>query len=226
MQGSLDTGLLLKGLVAVKNGDFSTRLPEDWTGVNGKIADAFNEIVSLEEELSGELKSISKVVGEDGKTTQRLSLSNARGAWAEKVESVNALISDLVWPANEMARVIGAVGKGDLTQSMSLEAEGRPLKGEFLRMGKVVNNMVAQLGTFASEVIRMPGGGGLAVLQDIKANNPERIAIILTSFPFPQYRQAYLAAGADYFFDKTKDIPQMIETLIGLAAKNGGSHAG
>ena len=109
MQDSLDTRLLLKGLVAVKNGDFSTCLPENWTGVNGKIVDAFNEIVALEEELSGELKSISKVVGEDGKTTQRLSLSNARGEWAEKVESVNALIGDLVWPANEMARVIGAV---------------------------------------------------------------------------------------------------------------------
>jgi two-component system response regulator DevR len=71
--------------------------------------------------------------------------------------------------------------------------------------------------------IRMPGGGGLPVLKDLKARTPGRVAIILTSFPFPQYREAYLAAGADYFFDKTKDIPQMTDKLIELASKNRGS---
>ena len=69
--------------------------------------------------------------------------------------------------------------------------------------------------------IRMPGGGGLPVLQDLKACTPDRVAIILTSFPFPQYRQACLAAGADYFFDKTKDIQQMTEMLVELASKIG-----
>ena len=74
--------------------------------------------------------------------------------------------------------------------------------------------------------IRMPGGGGLPVLKDIKARTPSRIAIILTSFPFPQHRETYLAAGADYFFDKTKDMLQMTDKLVELAAKNVGSHAG
>jgi len=74
--------------------------------------------------------------------------------------------------------------------------------------------------------IRMPGGGGLPVLLDIKTRTPARIAIILTSFPYQEYRDAYLAAGADYFFDKIKDTSQMIETLAGLASKKGGAHAG
>ena len=74
--------------------------------------------------------------------------------------------------------------------------------------------------------IRMPGGGGLPVLQDIKANNPERISMILTSFPFPEYRAAYLAAGADYFFDKIRDIPQMTDMLLELASGDGVLHAG
>jgi DNA-binding NarL/FixJ family response regulator len=73
--------------------------------------------------------------------------------------------------------------------------------------------------------IRMPGGGGLPVLMDLKARSPSRIAIILTSFPFQQYRQTYLAAGADFFFDKTKDIPQMIDKLVELASKNKRSSA-
>jgi DNA-binding NarL/FixJ family response regulator len=65
--------------------------------------------------------------------------------------------------------------------------------------------------------IRMPGGGGLPILKDIKARTPDRITVILTSFPFPQYRQAYLAAGTDYFFDKTQDIQKLLDVLLELA---------
>ena len=74
--------------------------------------------------------------------------------------------------------------------------------------------------------IRMPGGGGLPVLEDLKTRTPNRIAIILSSFPFPQYRQVYLSAGADYFFDKTKDIQQMTDMLLELASGDGVLHAG
>jgi len=70
-------------------------------------------------------------------------------------ESVNNLITDLVQPTNEIARVIGAVAKGDLTRTMAIEFDGRPLKGEFLRTAKTVNTMVAQLASFASEVTRV-----------------------------------------------------------------------
>ena len=69
--------------------------------------------------------------------------------------------------------------------------------------------------------IRMPGGGGLPVLKDLKSRTPNRIAFILTSFPFPQYLEVYLSAGADYFFDKTKDIQQMTEILLALASGDG-----
>ena len=65
--------------------------------------------------------------------------------------------------------------------------------------------------------IRMPEGGGLPVLKDSKAQTPGRIAIILTSFPYPQYREVYLAAGADYFFDKTQDIQKLTDILVELA---------
>ena len=78
-----------------------------------------------------------------------------RATWANAVEAVNTLVSDLVQPTTEVARVIGAVAKGDLSQSMALEIDGRPLTGEFLRTAKIVNTMVDQLGTFASEVTRV-----------------------------------------------------------------------
>src|SRR5918995_644857 len=71
------------------------------------------------------------------------------------VRSVNDLIEDMVQPTAEVARVIGAVAKGDLSQTMMVEIDGRPLRGEFLRIGKIVNTMVGQLDSFASEVTRV-----------------------------------------------------------------------
>jgi HAMP domain-containing protein len=121
----------------------------------GKICDALNATIERNERLVKELERLSTVVGKAGNVKQRAQLPSAEGAWSTAVESVNTLVSDLVQPTTEVARVIGAVAKGDLTQTMSLEIEDRPLTGEFLRTAKVVNTMVAQLGTFSSEVTRV-----------------------------------------------------------------------
>jgi HAMP domain-containing protein/signal transduction histidine kinase/CheY-like chemotaxis protein len=151
----LSKSQLLEALVAFKKGDFSHRLPVDLEGVDGKIADAFNEVMDLSERMAGELQRLSRVVGKEGKITQRASIGEVTGSWADKVDAVNALISDLVHPISETSRVIGAVAKGDLSQTMAMEVEGRPLAGEFLRTAKTVNTMVDQLGSFASEVTRV-----------------------------------------------------------------------
>ena len=111
--------------------------------------------IERNERLVKELERLSTVVGKAGNVKQRAQLPSAEGAWSTAVESVNTLVSDLVQPTTEVARVIGAVAKGDLTQTMSLEIDDRPLTGEFLRTAKVVNTMVAQLGTFSSEVTRV-----------------------------------------------------------------------
>jgi CheY-like chemotaxis protein/signal transduction histidine kinase/HAMP domain-containing protein len=151
----LDPSQLLRVLTAVKKGDFSARMPVDKTGVAGKIADTLNEIVELNERAVKELDRVSTAVGKDGMIAQRASLDNAGGGWQGYAASINSLISDMVQPTSEVARVIGAVAKGDLSQSMALEIEGRPIKGEFLRIAKVVNTMVEQLNSFASEVTRV-----------------------------------------------------------------------
>ena len=150
----IDPKLLLKVLTAIKKGDFSARMPIDQTGTPGKIYDVLNDIIEMNERLADELARISSVVGKEGKITQRASLSGG-GRWASCIESVNMLIADLAQPTTEVARVIGAVARGDLSQSIALEIDGRPLKGEFLRTGRVVNTMVDQLSSFASEVTRV-----------------------------------------------------------------------
>jgi signal transduction histidine kinase/CheY-like chemotaxis protein/HAMP domain-containing protein len=152
---ALDTKLLLKTLIALKKGDFSVRLPSDWAGDNGRIADTLNDVIDINDRLSKEIERVSRVVGRDGKIAQRAAPPGAQGSWVGLIESINTLIDNLVQPTTEMSRVIGAVANGDLSQTMALEVDGRPLKGEFLRVVKVVNSMVTQLGSFASEVTRV-----------------------------------------------------------------------
>ncbi|HEX6643374.1 MAG TPA: HAMP domain-containing protein, partial [Gemmatimonadales bacterium] len=151
----LDIVQLNEVLAAVRRGDFSVRMPRDQVGLAGKVADSLNDIIQLNEDMARELERVSQVVGKEGRITQRAALRGAGGSWAASVESVNTLIGDLVQPTSEVARVIGAVAKGDLSQTMALEIEGRPLMGEFLRIGRTVNAMVDQLSSFASEVTRV-----------------------------------------------------------------------
>jgi HAMP domain-containing protein/signal transduction histidine kinase/CheY-like chemotaxis protein len=151
----LDNRRLVAALRAFRRGDFSVRLPADLDGVDGEIAEAFNDVVELNDRMTREFERLGDVVGVQGKINHRARLPGATGSWAASVEAVNTLITDMVYPTAEMARVIGAVARGDLGQTMNLEDEERPLRGEFLRIGKVVNTMVGQLGSFASEVTRV-----------------------------------------------------------------------
>jgi HAMP domain-containing protein/CheY-like chemotaxis protein len=146
---------LLATLTALKTGDFSTRMPGDLTGLDGKIADAFNEVVGRVERFGNGLFRLRNEVGRKGKFNERLSAGDAVGGWSDATEAVNTLVDDLSRPTLEMGRVIGAVAKGDLSQSVSSEISGQPLQGEYLRTAKLVNGMVEQLASFSVEVIRV-----------------------------------------------------------------------
>ncbi|HET9052060.1 MAG TPA: HAMP domain-containing protein, partial [Candidatus Dormibacteraeota bacterium] len=155
-----DIRVLLATLQRFKKGDFSARMPETWSGLGGRVADALNDVIETNARLGQELARVGRVVGKQGKTTQRLSLGQAAGGWADAVDTVNDLIEDLVRPTTDMARVIGAVANGDLSQTIPLEIDGRPLQGQFLRTAKTVNTMVSQLDAFAAEVTRVAGEVG------------------------------------------------------------------
>src|SRR5690348_15448852 len=151
----LDTDALLGALAAFRAGDFSVRLPEHWTGVPGKIADSFNDVIARNQRLSDELARLRQVVGKEGRINQRISSGGADGGWAESIHSVNDLVEDLTRPTSETARVITAVANGDLTQTVPLEVDGVALQGQFARTAKTVNTMVSQLSSFTSEVTRV-----------------------------------------------------------------------
>ena len=150
-----DLAMILGALHAVRDGDFSVRLPGSWTGLPGKIADAFNEIVSANQQMARELKRIGQTVGKEGRTRERARFHQSRGAWGEMEVSVNTLVEDLLRPTAEVTHAIAAVAQGNLTQTVRLEVDGRPLEGEFLRSAKLVNTMIEQLGVFTAEVTRV-----------------------------------------------------------------------
>ncbi len=146
---------LLGALLHFKDGDFSSRMPTDLVGIEGKIADVLNEIMAVSERRASETARVCRVVGKEGRVKERMRVPGAVGGWADEVGALNTLIDDLVWPTTEVTRAVGAVAKGDLTQAMALEVDGRPLEGEFLRSAQLVNKMIEQLSVFTSEVTRV-----------------------------------------------------------------------
>jgi len=146
---------LLAAMQDVAAGDFSVQLPLHWEGIAGKLAYNFNEIVNANRRLAAELARVGQKVGRQGQTRQRIAPANRQGAWAEMEHSVNQLVDDLVRPVETMTEAIAGVAKGDLTRAVPLEADGRPLQGEFLRSANIVNRMIEQMGEFSSEVTRV-----------------------------------------------------------------------
>ena len=146
---------LLAALRSVAKGDFSVRLSTAQAGIDGDIAEAFNDLVAMNARLLAEFQRISAVVGRDGRIAQRAHMTPAPGAWSTYITSVNELIDDLTHPIAETSRVLGSVARGDLSQQMVREVDGRPLKGEFLRSCNTINTMVDQLNSFAFEVTRV-----------------------------------------------------------------------
>ena len=146
----LDEAVLLGVLSDVRNGDFSVRMPLDWTGVPGKIADRLNDVIAANQTLGAELARVSRVVGKEGKLSQRVALRGSDQVWSDSVESVNSLIEELVRPTSEMQRVIGAVAGGDLSKKITVDVHG-----EVLELKNTINAMVDQLNRFVSEVTRV-----------------------------------------------------------------------
>ena len=240
---SLDPMVLLKSLKAFKKGDFSTRLPDNWTGVAGEIAEAYNDVVSNNGDMTGEFSRLAKVVGTNGKVRERAKVGPLAGGWADCMNSVNTLMDDLVRPISEVGEVIGAVVKGDLTRIMELEVEGEPRKGAFLHTAKTVNSMVERLGSFADEVTRVArevgtegklGGqanvkglsgtwrdltGSVNMMANNLTNQVRNIAEVTTAVANGDLSKEITVAAEGEILDLKKTINTMVEQLNSFASE-------
>ena len=142
-------------LVAVRDGDFAVRARADRDDVVGLIAAVLNEVIERDETLTRELVRLSHAVGREGETEQRAELRGASGSWTAAVCAINSMVADLVWPTAEVARVLDAAARGDLSQRVELQTDGHVLRGEAHRIGVTVNRLVEQLTEIASDVTRV-----------------------------------------------------------------------
>jgi HAMP domain-containing protein/signal transduction histidine kinase/DNA-binding response OmpR family regulator len=150
----IDSTTMLRILAAVQRGDFSARMPAGASTSARKVAAALNAVIESNQSLEREIRRLSRSIGKEGQV-KRAAIGHAGGAWASTLDAVNDLVEDLSQPNTEIARVISAVANGDLSQTMPLEIDGRPLQGQFLATAKTVNTMVGQLNAFAGEVTRV-----------------------------------------------------------------------
>src|ERR1700678_45365 len=148
--GAVDSTVLLEALARIHGGDFTARMPVEWTGVAGKVADGINDVIVASQVLESELARISDVVGQQGRLSQRMTISGPGQSWNRSVDSVNTLIEALVRPTTEMQRVIGAVADGDLSKKITAD-----VRGETLDLKNTINAMVDQLNGFVSELTRV-----------------------------------------------------------------------
>ncbi|MBT2401683.1 HAMP domain-containing protein [Streptomyces sp. ISL-100] len=154
---------LLQALVTMRDGNFRKRLTVSGDGVMAEIAAVFNEVADRNLHLTGEIARVRRMVGREGKLAERLETGACEGSWATAIDASNALVDDLARPVSEVGRVLSAVADGDLDQRMELrsqssegtEGAGHPLRGEFLKVGRTVNNLVDQLSAFTDEVTRV-----------------------------------------------------------------------
>eukprot|EP01112_Ceratiomyxa_fruticulosa_P022014 TRINITY_DN794_c0_g2_i4.p1 TRINITY_DN794_c0_g2~~TRINITY_DN794_c0_g2_i4.p1 ORF type:complete len:491 (-),score=89.98 TRINITY_DN794_c0_g2_i4:52-1524(-) len=149
--------VFLEALRCLKSGHFSVQLhTTELLGVDKEIADTLNEVLDFHHHFCNEIHRMSVLVGKEGKLDERVNIPHTSGSWKECISSINNVISDVVQPTTEVVRVIDAISKGDLSQSIPLEShDGTPLQGEFRRNAELVNNFVDQLNSFTLEVNRV-----------------------------------------------------------------------
>src|SRR5438046_6381643 len=92
-KNGFDTRELLRVLLATRNGDFSVRLPSEWAGIDGKSADAFNDIMLANQTMAGELERLSRAVGREGQIRQSAAFSPAGRACRRTEERGNPTTS-------------------------------------------------------------------------------------------------------------------------------------
>jgi len=136
--------------MAIKNGDFSVRLPDNWSGLNGKIANTLNQIFEQLGAFTTEVTRVAREVGTEGKLGGQAHVKGVSGTWKDLTDNVNKMANNLTTQVRNIAEVTTAVAQGDLNKKITVD-----VKGEVLELKNTINIMVDQLNAFSSEVTRV-----------------------------------------------------------------------
>src|SRR6185437_1056585 len=139
-----------KVTTAVANGDMSQKITVDARGEVYELKNTINTMVDTLRSFAAEVTRVAKEVGTEGKLGGQADVKGVSGTWKDLTDNVNAMASNLTVQLRDMSKVATAIANGDLGQKITVE-----VKGEILQIKDVINKMVDQLSSFASEVTRV-----------------------------------------------------------------------
>src|ERR1700731_1274428 len=139
-----------KVATAIANGDLTRKITVDVKGEFLQIKDVINKMVDQLNAFAAEVTRVAKEVGTEGKLGGQADVKGVSGTWKDLTDNVNGLASNLTNQVRNIAKVTTAVAKGDLSQKITVDAQG-----EILALKNTINTMVDQLNSFAAEVTRV-----------------------------------------------------------------------
>ncbi len=135
---------------AVANGDLSKKITVDVRGEMLQLKNTINTMVDQLNSFSAEVTRVAREVGSEGKLGGQATVKGVGGVWKDLTDNVNQLAGNLTVQLRDVSKVATAIANGDLTQKITVD-----VKGEILQIKDVINTMVDQLNSFASEVTRV-----------------------------------------------------------------------
>ncbi|HEX4655039.1 MAG TPA: HAMP domain-containing protein, partial [Mycobacteriales bacterium] len=135
---------------AVAQGDLSQKITVDAKGEVAALAQTINTMVDQLSSFADEVTRVAREVGTEGRLGGQAQVKGVEGTWRDLTDNVNYMAANLTAQVRNIAQVATAVANGDLTQKITVDAQG-----EILELKSTVNTMVDQLSSFAAEVTRV-----------------------------------------------------------------------
>jgi HAMP domain-containing protein/signal transduction histidine kinase/DNA-binding response OmpR family regulator len=127
-------------VTAVANGDLKQKLALEAKGEIATLADTINKMIDTLATFADQVTTVAREVGIEGKLGGQASVPTAAGTWRHLTDNVNQLAANLTTQVRAIGEVATAVTKGDLTRSITVEAQG-----ELAELSENINQMIANL---------------------------------------------------------------------------------
>ncbi|XUL88064.1 HAMP domain-containing protein [Streptomyces galilaeus] len=135
---------------AVARGDLTRTVTVEATGELLELKLTVNTMVDQLSAFADEVTRVAREVGTEGQLGGRAQVRGVSGVWKDLTDNVNFMASNLTSQVRNIAQVTTAVANGDLSQKITVDAQG-----EILELKSTINTMVDQLSAFADEVTRV-----------------------------------------------------------------------
>jgi signal transduction histidine kinase/HAMP domain-containing protein/ActR/RegA family two-component response regulator len=135
---------------AVARGDLTRKVTVDAQGEMLQLKQTFNTMVDQLSAFADEVTRVAREVGTEGRLGGQAHVRGVSGVWEDLTDSVNGMASNLTVQVRNISQVATAVAQGDLSQKITVDAQG-----EVLQLKQTMNTMVDQLSAFADEVTRV-----------------------------------------------------------------------